>query len=62
MVMCGFRWLIGVLDFFFFFDKFIINLDFKVRNFVFYFIWIILFMDVFDDDLMFMYLIYRDIV
>lgn len=47
---------------FFFFDKFIINLDFKVRNFVFYFIWIILFMDVFDDDLMFMYLIYRDIV
>lgn len=61
MVMCGFRWLIGVLDFFFF-DKFIINLDFKVRNFVFYFIWIILFMDVFDDDLMFMYLIYRDIV
>lgn len=61
MVMCGFRWLIGVLDFFFF-DKFIINLDFKVRNFVFYFIWIILFMDVFDDDLMFRYLIYRDIV
>lgn len=61
MVMCGFRWLIGVLDFFFF-DKFIINLDFKVRNFVFYFIWIILFMDVIDDDLMFMYLIYRDIV
>lgn len=31
-------------------------------NFVFYFIWIILFFGVFDDDIIYIYLIFKDIV